>query len=55
MPRLPAAFRRRIVLLAFLALLPACQPGDGSAGQAIGVAKAAKVEAATRPVDAANL
>ena len=56
MPRLPAAFRRGIVLLAAcLFLLPACQPRDGAAGQAIGVAKPARIEAATRPVDAANL
>ena len=56
MPRLPAAFRRGIVLLAAcLVLLPACQPRDGAAGQPIGVAKTARIEAATRPVDAANL
>ena len=56
MPRLPAAFRRGIVLFAAcLVLLPACQPRDGAAGQAIGVAKPARIEAATRPVDAANL
>ncbi|HSD15871.1 MAG TPA: hypothetical protein VLC71_01255 [Thermomonas sp.] len=55
MPRLPAAFRRGIVLLAFIALLPACQPREGVGGQAIGVAKAVRIEAATRPVDAANL
>ena len=56
MPRLPAAFRRGIVLLAAcLVLLPACQPRDGAGGQPIGVAKPARIEAATRPVDAANL
>lgn len=52
MPRLPAAFRRGIVLLVCLVPMAACQPGDG---RAIGVAKATTVEAATRPVDAANL
>lgn len=56
MPRLPAAFRRGIALLACcLVLLPACQRGDSGTGQAIGVARQARVEAATRPVDAAYL
>ncbi len=56
MPRLPAALRRGIVLLAAcLVLLPACQQRNGDAGHVIGVAKATRVEAATRPVDAANL
>lgn len=55
MPRLPAAFRRGIALLVCLALLPACQPRSGGAGQPIGVAKPARIEAATRPVDAAHV
>ena len=47
-------------LLAFaaalcLALLPGCERSGGDAGQAIGVAKATRIEAATRPVDAAYL
>lgn len=38
-----------------LVLLPACERANDTAGQAIGVAKPARIEAATRPVDAANL
>ena len=38
-----------------LVLLPACERTKDTTGQAIGVAKATRIEAATRPVDAANL
>ena len=59
MPRLPVAFRRGICLpavcIAAALLLPACQRADDSGGQAIGVARPARIQAATRPVDAAYL
>jgi hypothetical protein len=38
-----------------LVLLPGCERTGNTTGQAIGVAKVARIEAATRPVDAANL
>ena len=38
-----------------LVLLPACERTKDTTGQAIGVAKATRIKAATRPVDAANL
>ena len=59
-PMLPCRpFRLRIAatLASCLAIagLTACERGGSDAGQAIGVAKAAKIQAATRPVDAAYL
>jgi hypothetical protein len=38
-----------------LVLLPGCERTENTTGQAIGVAKVTRIEAATRPVDAANL
>ena len=55
MPRLPAALRRGTVLLACLAALTACEPRAAGATRVIAVTRPAMIEAATRPVDAANL
>ena len=59
MPRQPAVFRRAlglpVVCLVLALLLPACQRADDGGGQAIGVARPARIQAATRPVDAAYL